>query len=177
MKTIIYNRIATFCAVAVSTAVFVLLLLSISTPHQAEAQTSNYYGGNYNNQYQQPYWWYWRWPYYQPPYQQPPQYAPLRISCSPNTSNVMVGASVQWRAYPSGGTGSYSYSWSGEGIYSESNSSNAVAYYSYPGSKYAYVTVTSGNQVASAYCGNVYVQQPYIQPYPYPYPYPYPRPW
>lgn len=80
-------------------------------------------------------------------------YSPISIYCSANTTFAPVGTTVTWSAYPSGGSGSYSYSWSGtDGIYGSYGSLST--YYSYPGVKYAYVTVYSGGYQRTVQCSN-----------------------
>lgn len=107
--------------------------------------------GDYNTYYP---------PTYYPPTYYPPTYnyySPLSVSCLvsgntyANTNNALT-----WNAYPSGGNGSYSYSWSGtDGIYGSSQS----VYYTYPnpGVKYASVTVYSNGQSVTQNCGSANV--------------------
>ncbi len=75
----------------------------------------------------------------------------LTVSCSVNPSYVEVYDDVNWRANASGGTGSYTYSWSGTNSLSGSNR-NIVWSYNTSGTKRGTVTVTSGGQSASASC-------------------------
>ena len=75
----------------------------------------------------------------------------LTVSCSANKTSIDVDESVTWRAYPVGGTGSYSYDWSGTDSL-DSNNQNFSWSYDDNGTKYAYITVTSGGQSASASC-------------------------
>lgn len=79
------------------------------------------------------------------------QPAALNASCSPSKTPVAVGEVAQWNAYPTGGTGSYTYSWSGT-----DNLSGSAQYithiYSAEGQKTARVTVTSGGQSVSSNC-------------------------
>ncbi|MCX6716797.1 MAG: hypothetical protein NTV72_02660 [Candidatus Taylorbacteria bacterium] len=83
-------------------------------------------------------------------------YPNLVVSCSGSPSSVNTGDNVVWTSYVSGGNGSYSYSWSGsDGLNGYGVSANRS--YSSSGNKNATVSVTSGNQTASAYCNNVYV--------------------
>jgi hypothetical protein len=88
----------------------------------------------------------------------PPVIPALVISCTPNTSNIDTDQSVTWSSHASGGSGSYSYSWSGTDGLSGSGSQVSKTYYS-TGSKNAHVTVTSGGRTASADCGVVYVEE------------------
>ncbi|MDD4803835.1 MAG: hypothetical protein PHN69_01550 [Candidatus Pacebacteria bacterium] len=80
----------------------------------------------------------------------------LTVSCSANPSNIEIGESTTWLANASGGTGSYTYSWSGTN--SLSGSSRTVnKLYSTEGEKTATVIVTSGNKTAYVNC-SVYVE-------------------
>jgi hypothetical protein len=99
---------------------------------------------------------------YNPPVYYPPvqYYSPLSVSCSPSTSYISGNGNVTWTAYPSGGNGSYSYSWSGtDGLYGSSQ----VIYKNYYNSGYsngvktANVTVYSNGQSVTQYCGTVNV--------------------
>jgi hypothetical protein len=75
----------------------------------------------------------------------------LSVSCSANPNTVNVGEELTWSANASGGTGSYTYSWSGtESLYGSHRSITGT--YDYSGTKNAVVTVRSGNQTASANC-------------------------
>jgi len=75
----------------------------------------------------------------------------LIISCNSNISNADINDDVTWRANASGGTGSYSYSWSGTNGLS-GNNRNVVWSYDTSGTKRGTVTVTSNGQSASASC-------------------------
>jgi hypothetical protein len=75
----------------------------------------------------------------------------LSISCSASPSSVEVDEEVDWRANASGGTGSYTYSWSGTDGLSGSNR-NIDWTYDDEGTKRGTVTVYSGSQSASASC-------------------------
>ena len=73
------------------------------------------------------------------------------MSCDANDSNPQTNDSVRWTADASGGTGSYSYSWSGtNSLYGSSRT--VTKYYSTEGEKTARVTVTSGGHTATATC-------------------------
>lgn len=128
-----------------------------------------YYCGQYQQAYQ---------PAPQPVYQQP-VYPAITATCYANSTSAPVGTSVQWTAYASGGTGSYTYSWSGsDALYG----SGATAYANYytPGYKTASVYVYSGGQTVNVACSssvnvyenyqqssyyyNNYQQTAYIQP-------------
>ncbi len=79
---------------------------------------------------------------------------PLSASCTVNPSNVSVGGYLNWGASASGGTGSYSYSWSGtDGLYG--NASSVSRSYFTAGTKTGTVTVTSGSQSVSRTCSGV----------------------
>lgn len=78
----------------------------------------------------------------------------LTASCHADDSSVRVGDTIRWTVNASGGNNSYSYTWTGsDGLYG--NSSSVSRSYNYDGTKYAYVTVTSGNQVYNASCSAV----------------------
>jgi len=75
----------------------------------------------------------------------------LFVYCNANPKIVDIDEDVTWRAYASGGNGSYTYDWSGmESL--DGNSRNVSWSYDHTGTKRATVTVTSQNQVASASC-------------------------
>ncbi len=74
--------------------------------------------------------------------------APLSTTCSVSPATANTGQSVTWTAVPSGGTGSYTYSWSGTDSLSGSAISVAKTY-STTGTKTGAVTVTSGTQTVS----------------------------
>jgi hypothetical protein len=104
----------------------------------------NYYY-NYNNYY----------------YNQTPVY----VSCKPNTNSAQVGSTIVWTAYPSGGNGYYTYSWTGsDGLYG-SNQSVSMSY-SNSGVKSASVTIYSGNSSITQSCSNfVDISQNYYPVY------------
>jgi hypothetical protein len=84
---------------------------------------------------------------------------------------------VTWNAYPSGGNGTYTFSWSGsDNIYG----TGQVIYTSYnnPGLKFANVTVYSNGQAVTQSCNNsVNISYTYVNVYPqnnYNYVQPYP---
>ena len=79
-------------------------------------------------------------------------------SCSANPSSVYVGNTVNWNANGTGGTGSYTYSWSGENI-SGNNQNPQVTYYT-PGTRTASVVITSNGQSITRQC-SVTVNQSY----------------
>jgi len=75
----------------------------------------------------------------------------LSVSCSASPSTIDVGEDVTWRATVSGGNGSYRYDWSGtDGL--TGNSRTLVWNYDNVGTKRAYVSVTSGNQIVTDSC-------------------------
>jgi hypothetical protein len=104
-------------------------------------------------------------------------YTPLSVSCTVNTTFSPAGSYVTWTAYPVGGYSNYGYTyrWAGtDNIYGASNSIST--YYTTPGVKYAYVTVYSNGQSATAYCTNTvtvgvpivnYNPNYYVQPVTY----------
>lgn len=93
-------------------------------------------------------------PYYYP--QTYTYYSPLSVTCNVSNTYANVGNSVTWNAYPSGGNGSYSYSWTGtDGLYGSSQS--VYRTYPYAGLKTASVTVYSNGQSMTQYCGSVNV--------------------
>lgn len=103
-----------------------------------------------NNQYYQPY----NPPVYYPQNNYYQNYYPsLSVYCSANTTYINNGGSVTWTAYPSGGNGSYSYSWSGtDGLWGSTQ--NIYFNYVNSGSKYATVTVYSNGQSSTQSCSN-----------------------
>lgn len=75
----------------------------------------------------------------------------LVASCSANPDSANVGNPISWSATASGGTGSYTYSWTGtDGL--SGNSSYISKSYSSPGSKLGTVTITSGSRTAVRNC-------------------------
>ncbi len=119
---------------------------------------NNYYNNNYNNGYYGSYY----------------NSTPLSITCSANMTFAQVGTRVMWRAYPTGGNGSYAYQWSGTD--SVGGTSNFIElYYNSNGVKTASVTVISAGQTVTQTCTNtitvgtpintyVPTQQTYTQP-------------
>lgn len=82
-------------------------------------------------------------------------YPLLSASCSVSPALTNIGQPVTWTAYPSGGTGSYTYSWSGtdglSGTTREVQKSYSTAS---PPPKTGSVTVTSGSQIETRACSN-----------------------
>ena len=77
-------------------------------------------------------------------------------SCSVNPTSVLVGQSAVWSAQGTGGTGSYTYSWSGsDGLASTNRQATKV--YTTAGTKVATVTITSGGNSVQRTC-NMIVQ-------------------
>jgi hypothetical protein len=75
----------------------------------------------------------------------------LALTCSASPSRVDVDEDITWRAYPSGGDGSYSYNWSGtDGL--DGSNRNITWSYDDGGIKRATVVVESDGQTASASC-------------------------
>jgi hypothetical protein len=74
---------------------------------------------------------------------------PLQVSCSAFPNPVRVSESVRFVANVSGGSGSYSYSWSGActGSFSE-----CMKTFSLKGDYTAFLNVTSGSQSQSTFC-------------------------
>ncbi len=104
----------------------------------ANCSTVTVYDYNYNNNYDNNNYQY---------------YSPLSVSCRANTTFSPAGSIVNWIAYPTGGSGNYTYSWSGtDNINGYQNSINAT-YYT-PGQKYANVTVYSNGQQTSSQCSS-----------------------
>lgn len=83
-------------------------------------------------------------------------YSPLSVTCNAGNAYANTGNTITWNAYPSGGNGSYSYSWTGTDNLYGSNQSIYRAY-TYPGLKTASVTVYSNGQSITQYCGSVNV--------------------
>lgn len=77
----------------------------------------------------------------------------LSVSCSVNTSFAPVGTRVTWRAYASGGNGSYRYTWYGTDDL-RGTSREIETSYNAPGTKTAYVVVKSGSRTITEYCSN-----------------------
>jgi hypothetical protein len=73
----------------------------------------------------------------------------LNITCSVNPNPAQVNQLVTFTASPSGGAGTYTYSWSGA---CSNNQQNCSTSFNNPGNYSATVTVTSGNQTKSASC-------------------------
>ncbi len=88
----------------------------------------------------------------------PPPVPAITASCT-----APVGAQVDeiatWSTNPSGGDGTYTYSWTGsDGL--NGGSRTAPIVYSTPGTKTASVTIYSGNQTLSVTCPNATVTAP-----------------
>lgn len=87
-----------------------------------------------------------------PPVVNPPQQN-LAVSCYPSSTYANTNQNVLWSALASGGTGSYSYSWSGSDGLSSGGSTVSQSYYS-PGTKFASVTLYSGGQSITQSCNS-----------------------
>jgi hypothetical protein len=74
----------------------------------------------------------------------------LAVTCAVPTT-AQTGQNVTWDANPTGGNGTYTYSWAGADI-AGANTEKVVRSYSTTGSRTATVTVTSGALTASASC-------------------------
>jgi hypothetical protein len=85
----------------------------------------------------------------------------LSGSCSANPTSVTVGNSIAWTATASGGTGSYTYSWTGtDSLYGNADYVSKV--YTTAGSKTGIVTITSGTQSITRNCSAVVNAAPII---------------
>jgi len=73
----------------------------------------------------------------------PPPTSNLSASCSVNPSSVNIGESLNWSVSATGGTGSYTYSWTGADSLSGTGSTVSKTY-STAGTKTGTVTITSG---------------------------------
>ncbi len=82
---------------------------------------------------------------------------PLTVYCVGEPSTILAGQTVTWTAAVGGGIGSYTYSWTGTDALSGA-SQQIQKIYSTGGSKSATVTVTSGSETKTQYCGSVNVQ-------------------
>jgi len=91
-------------------------------------------------------------------------YPQLTATCYANTSRTTVGTNVVWRAYASGGNGSYTYSWSGtDGKYGYSNILST--YYNTSGIKSASVRVYSNGSQTNVQCSNIVIDPIYYNNY------------
>ncbi|MCX6717858.1 MAG: hypothetical protein NTU76_04280, partial [Candidatus Taylorbacteria bacterium] len=81
----------------------------------------------------------------------PPPPQALVVSCSANPASVLVGGSLNWTSNVSGGTGTYTRSWTGtDGL--SGSASTVSKTYSSAGTKNATISVTSGSQTTIANC-------------------------
>ena len=77
----------------------------------------------------------------------------LTATCVAQPQTANVGDNVIWTAYPSGGNGTYTYSWTGSDGLSYGNAYQIQQRYTTPGTKSATVTVYSSNgQSVTAVC-------------------------
>ncbi len=89
----------------------------------------------------------------------------VAVSCSASASSIALGSLVTYIAHASGGSLSYTYSWSGDESLSGSNPS-VLKTYLFPGTKTANVVVSSGSASASATCSVVITETPPPPPAP-----------
>ncbi len=82
----------------------------------------------------------------------------LTASCSVNPSVINVNGYLNWSVFASGGTGSYTYTWTGTNGLS-GNSSSVSKSYSSTGTKIGTVIITSGDQSISKTCSAVVEQK------------------
>jgi hypothetical protein len=81
----------------------------------------------------------------------PPPPPTLIVSCSANPGSVLVGGSINWTSNVSGGTGTYTRSWTGtDGLFGSASTVSKT--YSSAGIKNASISVTSGTQTVTAHC-------------------------
>jgi hypothetical protein len=171
MNTLItHNNIR---AVFLTIAMIVTFAFGAASTTHAQQYTNYYYNTpSYPyNQYQYHPWYPSYYPYqYQYPYYpyQNYYYNPLNVSCHANTYSTNVGGYVTWSAYASGGAGYYNFNWGGSEYVPSINSSSVSVQYQTPGTKYVWVTVSSGGQTKNVSCGTVQVNGYYYQnPYPW----------
>lgn len=77
----------------------------------------------------------------------------LNATCSVSPSSGYTGDNITWTASPTGGVGSYTYSWAGTDSLSGTTQS-VVKQYTTSGTKTGSVTVTSGAQTVTRACSN-----------------------
>jgi len=99
----------------------------------------------------------------------------LSVSCSVSTTTPTVGGTVTWSSNVSGGTGSYTFSWSGTEALSGSTGSVNKAYTT-TGTKTASISITSGGSSASCSSSINVTTAPTPDPDPDPDPDPTPDP-
>lgn len=87
----------------------------------------------------------------------------LSLSCDATPTSGKIGDTFTFIANPSGGTGTYSYSWTGTDSLS-GNTKQVNKSYSSSGSKNGTVTVTSGTDVLTRTCVVTVVDKPVIVP-------------
>jgi len=75
----------------------------------------------------------------------------LAVTCSANPTSPYTGQTVTWYAYPTGGNGNYSYTWTGSNALSGNGQSTSLAYY-VAGQQNATVIVSSNGQTQTATC-------------------------
>ncbi len=78
--------------------------------------------------------------------------------CIINPNTAEVNQDLNFMAYPTGGNGNYTYSWSGsDGL--SSSAQNFTGRFGIPGYKTAHVTIRSGNQIVTKTCSANVVQR------------------
>ncbi|TAJ14286.1 hypothetical protein EPO56_02260 [Patescibacteria group bacterium] len=78
---------------------------------------------------------------------------PLSTSCAVTPTSGYTNDNITWTATPSGGTGSYTYSWSGtDGL--SGTTQSVVKQYTSTGTKTGSITVTSGASSVTQSCSN-----------------------
>ena len=86
---------------------------------------------------------------------------PLAVSCSASPTSEIVGGTINWSAVPTGGNGTYTYSWTGTDSLSGTTQSISKSYSSTtPPSKTAIITVKSGSQTVSNSCSATITNPP-----------------
>ena len=79
--------------------------------------------------------------------------SPVSGTCSVSPTSIVSGGSATWSAVPSGGTGTYTYSWTGTDSLT-GTTQNVTKTYSTAGTKTASVTITSGGVSSTIACSN-----------------------
>ena len=87
----------------------------------------------------------------------------LVAACFANRTTASIGTPVTWAVEVTGGTGSYTYSWSGSDSLAGTGAS-ATQSYSTTGQKNATVLINSNGQTISQACGDSVTIRPYVSP-------------
>jgi len=87
----------------------------------------------------------------------------LSGSCSSNIGNAVVGNTINWTAYATGGNGVYTYSWNDYADGYSSVGQYLSRYYTSVGQKTMNITITSNGQSITRSC-SVYVSANIINP-------------